>query len=824
MAESKKKENDMLGRFFKSCVAQSNYYVTRTSEMYFMAKHHVLVDLTEQIIDNYEEHKGTTTGLAVRDNTYMTFYEWLESKEFTKSVGDKYKFGNPYVIGSAYTPLRRDTSAVDVVVGVTSDSSELITVPEEALNIFVRAFCNKFIADKRDEVVQKEKIICYERLDFRLTVRLAICKIPPFAVRLTAAMNQYDDFLDHFSPLVFYIQQWFKKVRVLAKGTEKLAVPEPHTINLLIIYFLQLYELVPRFFLSVQGSTNGSNLQHFAFDDVAKYKMAAYEPSLHRLFSEFKKQRRNREPSVGEILLMFFFHYGYLVDLPNTMLSALNSETGPKMVPNVIALSICDTDRHHGAEVVDAFRLQYLFRDAFSLIKDTHNPCTVTERLMNLNVDEAFNAVRDRIMRNDEFGSKTLKIALRNIPEYWQNVNNQRQLPKVDKFEVLLCGANKHYKLDPSVPGKGKKLLKTSTPFTDKAHRLGSLWQKPKIVINKDAPPAPLNYMIEKASRMFVTIVLPNPNNRGTLNVIFRPPQNPSLRFVPLDDALLEPFFSDLPPPQTPSRPFFSMLVSNACQKEIEEEERAKRIWRESKLLHENMNAEWARLETALMYERLAKLKAPPYSASNGNAAPQKGKVPVNIGANSILKPVKDGYVLVPKSGTAQAGSAVQAIPPGQPFDPVEAILSQPLTAENFLSQAASVVKAAADAQKAAAYAQKVAADAQKAASGSTQSTAISSQQPNSLSTSEGVMAPNNEAIGKIDLLNVLKSSGIKLDESPFMNKQPPVEYEPDISSGIVRIDKFNEHLEDMKKSFLAKLTAKIHPDLEYYPLNHIEP
>ncbi|KAF1766540.1 hypothetical protein GCK72_006497 [Caenorhabditis remanei] len=621
-------DQEIVARILGTSVAQANWYAANPEEMYFMVKQDVMHEFSNQIEYDYACYRGTNKGVYIRDDYYVSFYQWFKSDEFTKHVGVNYTFSDPYLVGRAWTPIRTDDATVDVYISVRGKKSLLPAVPQRVRDQFVEAFSRKFATEEGEEVLVKHNRIFLTTPTLKITITLVVEPNPPFAVLLTSALNQYDDFFDNFSAMSFFIHRMFLDIRNGCQGTQRLVVPSSHSINCLIIFFLQFYEMIPHFFQS--SSHSESYLQSHPMEDIIKYKYPAYHPSMYQHFKDFENLRRDRKPKIGEVVLMFFFFYGYLIDLPHQTLNVITTEVTCKEDIDSVALSITTVDTKTGSEVPDAYRLQNLFREAFNLVKDAQNPHTVTKRLCRMRLDDSFYCIRDRIMRSTKDTFDVVHKAWCGTTDHILDEKYHLNAREVHGMIVTDCNPWIRYRRKETQDLYGKRFPKK--PFSDSMHQMKTYFRRPTNYQNCRTIPT-LEHLQKRAGRMFMTTVLANPNNHSELSVIFRPPNCKAARLRPVVDPVQELSMWSFEMPYHREPNFFE-LARMGCYEHMREIELSKKLGEGSSWDKEDQR--WIRLREKSIRENYATERNDLVTEDDDTSGEDERKMPTPIEARDL--------------------------------------------------------------------------------------------------------------------------------------------------------------------------------------------
>lgn len=566
-----------LDLLVNTCVAQSNYYTSTPGSMYFMARHDVMVDLSANISRLYQTHLGLQAPESAvrRDETYCKFFKWFKSI----NISPDYVYSDPFFIGSAWTPARYNFSSIDLIITVKSENVKSTSDIIKPRDSFVKALCTSFtqtesILVKGDTITLKMEAPC------KMCIRLVpYTSNQPFQYRLTWAINQYDDFLDNkFSAISLFLHTWLDKVRRGSKGTGRLAIPSTTSINYLLVFFLQFYQLVPSL-LHYENAEKGTTEKV----ESNQHHITPVSTEIIHFYNYFDTRRKDRAPNAGEIFTMLVYFYGYLVDLPYMTLDVVTAKMREKRDTSCESLSIDDPETNHGSEVPDAHRLQFLFRQAFHVIKNTDHNDNVYNRLMKLRFNENFNNVRDNIISEDPARMSSLKKILESVldSEKEEDESNYKETKEVGSFMTKEFGEKRLYQ-QKKQNTKSKVEKKIIHPCPDDTKQIKSFFQKLSIAGSKQALPEGRK-LLDKANDLFQTTTLPNPNNLSELSVIFRPPHNEIKKLIPIVENYLDDVIGyDQPVIESEARdePTFFDSVKSQCFKEMEEQYKVLRLYK----------------------------------------------------------------------------------------------------------------------------------------------------------------------------------------------------------------------------------------------------
>lgn len=569
-------------RLMETCVAQSNHYSSTPGAMYFMARHNVLAQFSTDIRKLYKEHCSGRTAKSdsIRDQTYAAFYRWYKSEDFTENIDPSFSFSEPYLVGSAWTPLRTPESNIDVVIIVNNEGVKSLSHMEKPRETFVKALCTTFV--NAVSILAKRNTIILKMDSAR---KLCIHLFPstpyiPFTAHFTWGLNQYDDFLDDFSAMALFLHKWFAQVKSTCKGTARVAIPNSTAINYLLVFFLQYYQQIPTFYFRGMIKDPTKNSQgHLDFN------ILPYTAELYHFFKFFDIRRKVRKPNTGEIMTMFFFFYGYLINLPDVSLNVAVVHIFNKLNDRSYCVSLMDSEKFQGREVPDAHRLQFLFRQAFHTIKNTEGNASACNRLMAMIFNINFNAVRDRVLREDPdptLHDNFQKVYLSTIEEDTENEeSNYIGATEIGNFIAKRYGERTLYKSKaPILLSKAAESL-VIPAFSKDMQAIKDFFTKPSLEISPLAMPSNWR-MVERANDLFQITVLPNPNDFSDLSVIFRAPQREHRRLIPIvanyaDDAIE----LDLPiiEGELNDKPTYFDSVKTKCYEELEEQIKVRKFY-----------------------------------------------------------------------------------------------------------------------------------------------------------------------------------------------------------------------------------------------------
>ncbi|CAL2032650.1 unnamed protein product [Caenorhabditis brenneri] len=560
---------DILKQLVSTCVAQNNYYTSTPGSMYFMAKYDVMLDLSASISKLYQTHRGLQDpkSIMLRDDTYYKFFKWFKSI----SINPKYVYSDPFLIGSAWTPSRYNFSSIDMIITVKSERVMSLSDMIEPRDSLVKAICKSFIPIE-SILVDESTITLIMESPCKMCIHLAAySSTPPFQYRLTWALNQYDEFLDSFSAISIFLHTWLDKVKKSCKTTGRLAIPSTLSINYLLIYFLQFYQLIP------------SLLHPENSDEEDLHRITPVSLQLLHLYNYFDTCRKDRIPNAGEIFTMLVYFYGYLVDLPYMNLDLITSKMAEKSDTSCEGLSIDDPEMNQDGNVPDAHRLQFLFRQAFHVIKNTDHNDSVYHRLMKLRYNENFNSVRDSIVLENPGQMSVIEDILEIVldSDKDEDESNYKGATEVGHFVAKAFGTKELYQR--KIPkNKSKVEQKPIQPCPSDFKPIRDLLDKPCLDGTK-LPVPPGMKLVEKANNLFQITTLPNPNDLSELSVIFRPPQNVAKKLIPIvDDYLDDVVGYDQPVIESEAHdePTYFDSVKSECFKEMEEQMKVLRLFK----------------------------------------------------------------------------------------------------------------------------------------------------------------------------------------------------------------------------------------------------